>query len=110
MKKENQKFDTITEQLLYGKKEPMDNELKCPLCWEKETFNLTEYMWAYDWWLTLECRKCWKQSHRISKKAITANEQPVEYWPVFFRSGGKHYRNLTLITKKEYDKWTTWGI
>jgi len=38
-----------------------------------------EWMGAYDGWMTLECAKCWKQTHRITKKPITEMWQPDEW-------------------------------
>ena len=60
-------------------------------------------MGVYDRWLTLECLKCHKQTHRTSKNAITAALQPIKWWPVYFASDRKYYKGLERITKKEWD-------
>lgn len=103
------KFNSLEEECKLKDVEEIDNKLSCPLCWEKEKLCIHQYLWAYDWWLTLECKNCWKQTHRISKKAISEEWQPKEYWPVFFKTGHSYYKNLDKITKEEYEK-NSWGV
>ena len=97
-------FESVEDHYLLKNIEGLNNEIKCPLCWEKDRVMVHEWMGAYDGWLTLECAKCWKQTHRITKKPITEMWQPEEWWPVFFKTGRKYFRNLTPITKKEWEE------
>lgn len=75
--------------------------MKCS-CWEENNIILKEWMWAYDWWLALQCDKCRKETHRNWEEVIEWSQ--VQYWPVYFKcTWNKYYRNLESITKEEYE-------
>ena len=56
----------------------------CPKCWEEKDIILWEYLWASDWCLSLECKKCNKQFHLVTWLEILKEEQWKNYWPMYF--------------------------
>lgn len=70
---------------------------KCNKCWSKDIV-FHEYMWAFDWALTVECSTCLNVVHRESGKMVLKAEQKETYGPVmFFLEGGDVYVNNRLI-------------
>lgn len=73
---------------------------ECPKCWSKD-INYVEYLGAFDWALTMECKACNTSIHRSSGKEILKLEQKYKYGPVmFYLEGGDVYINNRQIWKE----------
>lgn len=77
--------------------------MKCKECWS-EDITITEWLWAYDWWLTYKCNECNNSKHRIDNKVIIKTKQPIPFWPVYFKTETGFFRNLKEITEDEFTK------
>ena len=64
-----------------------------------------EYLWAYDWWLSWYNKEEEdKKYHRVDNSLILEIKQPIEYWPMYFKTEAWNYfKNLYTITKEVYD-------
>lgn len=64
---------------------------------------LKEYLWAYDWRMSWYDKYTWNEYHRVDNSLIFETKQPIEYWPVYFKTESWYFKNLSSITKEEYD-------
>lgn len=76
--------------------------MNCPNC-KEENISVTEWMWAYDWWMELTCKVCDKDFHRTNNEEIEEFKQPEKYGAVYYKTPSAFFRNLTEITKEQYE-------